>query len=47
MFDAKMLAGKRVEVGGATYVFPDYCSIIGRPHNCIPMEEVVTIGIKV
>ena len=47
MFDSMELEGKQVEVGGAVYEFPDYCSIVGAERGCVPEGTSVTVGIKV
>ncbi|KAK4322140.1 hypothetical protein Pmani_007093 [Petrolisthes manimaculis] len=44
-FDAGELDGRVVGVGGATYVFPSYCSIVGEPDDCLTNKSI-TVGIQ-
>ncbi|KAK4314569.1 hypothetical protein Pmani_014144 [Petrolisthes manimaculis] len=44
-FDAGELDGRVVGVGGATYVFPSYCSIVGKPDDCLTNKSI-TVGIQ-
>lgn len=45
-FDAAELQGRSVEVGGAVYVFPSYCAVLGEPHDCLT-NKTITIGVQV
>ncbi|KAK4325327.1 hypothetical protein Pmani_004083 [Petrolisthes manimaculis] len=44
-FDAGELDGRVVGVGGATYVFPSYCSIVSEPDDCLTNKSI-TVGIQ-
>ncbi|XP_063839801.1 uncharacterized protein LOC135088742 isoform X2 [Scylla paramamosain] len=44
-FDANELKGRSVEVGGAVYVFPSYCAVLGEPDDCLT-NRTVTIGVQ-
>ncbi|XP_069982225.1 uncharacterized protein [Penaeus vannamei] len=44
-FDASELEGRVVEVGGATYVFPSYCSIVRQDEDCLTNKSI-TIGVQ-
>lgn len=45
-FDAAELQGRAVEVGGAVYVFPSYCAVLGEPDDCLT-NKTITIGVQV
>nr|XP_045617521.1 uncharacterized protein LOC123770009 [Procambarus clarkii] len=44
-FDAAELGGKVVEVGGAVYVFPNYCAITRQEPTCLTNKSI-TIGVQ-
>ncbi|XP_063584721.1 polycystin-1-like protein 2 [Penaeus indicus] len=44
-FDASELEGRIVEVGGAMYIFPSYCSIVRQDEDCLT-NKTITIGVQ-